>query len=129
MVRTKEKTVMIDTNKELDEHNEDKPIEKLDMIAAENTTDIEEMKEFLKILSEHLQENVNNYQNEDEKNVVNAIIYFINNANEINIYNKKQLYLYLREYTGLQNKKISKILSDLKEDYIKIKRSYYNNEI
>lgn len=129
MNKKKEKNVIIDTSKELDEHNEDKPIEKLEIVSNESTTDIEELREFMKVLVNYLEKNIEEYKTKDEKKIVNAIIYFINNTNDINIYNKKHLYLYLREYTGLTNKKISDILMKLKKDYIKIKKSYYNNEI
>ncbi len=127
ILKKKEQNIMISDFKN-DSENEYQTQEYLDNIEVENEDSANETKEFLKVLSENLKKTVNKYDNKKDKSVLNAIIYFLENPN-MNIYNKKHLFLLLREYTGLNNKKINKVLSEVKKDYLEINRKYYNNKI
>ena len=56
---------------------------------------------------------------ENEKKVIQAIKVLLNSAEDIEIFNKKAIYLYLREITGLNTKQI---VNSLK----KFRKKYYN---
>ena len=54
----------------------------------------------------------------NEKKVLEAAIYLIQNSNEISIYNKKAVYIYLKDMTGLNEKQIATTLKKLREMYV-----------
>jgi len=53
----------------------------------------------------------------NEKKVIGAVKILLENAQEIEIFNKKAVYLYLREITGLNTKQIVNNLNKLREKY------------
>jgi hypothetical protein len=83
-----------------------------------------EDREFISLLLKEFKEKQTD--NIDEKKIIEAIVFFLEHYQEININNKKQMYNLLREYTGLETKPITKILNNyitkiykpLKDDYI-----------
>ena len=54
---------------------------------------------------------------DNEKKVVEAIKILLNSAEEIEIFNKKAVYLYLRELTGLNTKQVVNNLNKLRDKY------------
>jgi hypothetical protein len=54
---------------------------------------------------------------ENERKVIEAIKILLSNAEEIEIFNKKAVYLYLREITGLNTKQIVNNLNKLRQKY------------
>lgn len=52
-----------------------------------------------------------------EVKVLNAVIFLMKNPDLVTIYNKKAVYLYLRELTGLQTKQVVNNLKKIKELY------------
>jgi hypothetical protein len=54
---------------------------------------------------------------ENEKKVIEAVKILLNSAEQIEIFNKKAVYLYLREITGLNTKQIVNNLNKLREKY------------
>ena len=54
---------------------------------------------------------------ENEKKVVEAIKILLNSAEQIEIFNKKAVYLYLRELTGLNTKQVVNNLNKLRDKY------------
>jgi hypothetical protein len=128
ILKRKEQNIMISDFKN-DSENEYQTQEYLDNIEVINEDSSNETKEFLTVLASYLKKNKDKYKNENECKILEAIVYFLENSNKINIYNKKHLFLLLREYTGLNNKKINFVLNEIKKDYIEIHRKYYNNQI
>lgn len=53
----------------------------------------------------------------NEKKVLNAIRVLLENPDKIEIFNKKAIYLYVREITGLNTKQIANNLNRLREKY------------
>jgi len=53
----------------------------------------------------------------NEKNVLHAIRVLLNNVDNIEIFNKKAVYLYLRELTGLNTKQVVNNLNKIRERY------------
>jgi len=62
--------------------------------------------------------------NQDDKKVVYAILDIIKEYKMLEINNKKQLYVYIREVTNLPSRKITKSLNKIKINYADIKNRY-----
>ncbi len=54
---------------------------------------------------------------EKEKQVLEAVRVLLHNVDDIEIFNKKAIYLYLRELTGLNTKQVVNNLNKLREKY------------
>lgn len=63
-----------------------------------------------------------------EKQVLEAIIFMFQNADMIPIYNKKAIYLYIREITGLTTKQIIAIIRKMRDLYYEFKEKFDNGE-
>jgi len=59
-----------------------------------------------------------------EKQVLEAVIFMLQNPYMITIYNKKAIYLYLRELTGLSTKQVVVNLKKIKDLYVKFKDKF-----
>ena len=67
---------------------------------------------------------------ENEKKVLEAIKILLNSIDEDQmIYNKKAIYLYLRELTGLNTKQIVNNLNKLRTKYRIFKKNWVNGKI
>ncbi len=67
------------------------------------------------------------FSKEDERNIAYSIIELFKNRDSIEIFNKKALYLYIREMTDGNTLTISKVVKTLKKFYIK-EYDKYNRE-
>ena len=123
----KKKSIFLNDKKE-----EDKYVQILDNL-EDNTTEEtinNETKEFVEVLKNTFKKRFErNVYDGNKKKIADALIYLLENSNNINIYSKKHLYLLVKEYTNLDAKKITKFLNEFKEDYIKIRTNYYNYKI
>lgn len=81
-------------------------------------------KEFWKCLFENMDAWRKLQLKKTEKQVLEAIIFLLQNPNLITIYNKKAIYLYLRELTGLNTKQVVFNLKKIKELYVKFKDTF-----
>ena len=77
-------------------------------------------KEFSEWDSEHLKEN--------ERKVMQAVKILFESSDEIEIFNKKAIYLYLREITGLNTKQVVNNLQKLRSKYKDFKIKWDNGE-
>jgi hypothetical protein len=66
--------------------------------------------------------------NENEKKVYNAVKVVLDSKEEIEIFNKKAVYLYLREITGLNTKQIVSQLNKMRKKYRIFKNKWDNNK-
>jgi len=66
---------------------------------------------------------------ENENKVHSAIIVLFESKEEIEIFNKKAVYLYLRELTGLTTKQIVSQLNKMKKKYRSFKKDWDNGKI
>ena len=64
-----------------------------------------------------------------EHRVFQAIIILLDSIEDIEIFNKKAIYLYLREITGLNTKQIVRSLNKFREKYKVFKHKWDNGEI
>jgi len=81
----------------------------------------------------HLMNEINSWEKldlrENERKVLNAIIQIFNNIDNIEIFNKKAIYLYIREITGLNTKQVVSGLSGIKSKYRVFKEEWDDGEI
>ena len=66
---------------------------------------------------------------ENEKRVYDAIKILLQSIDDIEIFNKKAVYLYLRELTGLTTKQIVSQLNKMRKKYRTFKQSWDNGKI
>ena len=66
---------------------------------------------------------------ENERKVLNAVEILLTSIEEIDIFNKKAIYLYMREITGLNTKQIVSNLNRLRERFRTFKRKRNNGEV
>ena len=66
---------------------------------------------------------------ENEKKVLMAVRILLDSADTIEIFNKKAIYLYLREITGLNTKQVVNNLNKLRKRYRVFKTKWQNGEI
>jgi len=66
---------------------------------------------------------------ENERKVLDAIQALFNNIEDIDIFNKKAIYLYMREITGLNTKQIVSNLNRLREKYRTFRKKWDNGEV
>jgi hypothetical protein len=87
-----------------------------------------EREEFMKLLKEEIASWESVTMRPNERKVYDAINTLIDNADKIEIFNKKAIYLYLREITGLNTKQIVVQLSKMRQKYSDFKERYDNGE-
>ena len=66
---------------------------------------------------------------ENEKKVLQAVKILFESSNDIEIFNKKAIYLYLREITGLNTKQVVNNLNKLRKKYKVFKNKWQAGEI
>jgi len=85
--------------------------------------------EFLMLLKDEVKKWRSKFDKKQEKMVLEAVILLLNNPDLISIYNKKGIYLYIREITGLNTKQVVTNLSKVKKKYDLFKKKYQDGEI
>lgn len=82
--------------------------------------------EYLALMKDEMKKWRGKFDKKQEKIVLESIILILENPDIISIYNKKAIYLYLREITGLNTKQIVTNLSKLKKKYDGFKKRYHS---
>ena len=120
------------TQKNKREINYDDMIKESDLINASDEKSYEEKQEeaefWIHLLSEVESWDRPNLR-ENEKCVLNAVLTLMKNIDQIEIFNKKAIYLYLREITGLNTKQIVSSLNKMRERYGTFKKKWDSGEI
>jgi len=88
-----------------------------------------EEKEFWKKLEDEMDGWGTDDMNESEKKVYNAIRVLLNSVDDIEIFNKKAIYLYLREITGMNTKQIVTQLNKFRQKYKLFRDDWYDSKI
>ncbi len=63
-----------------------------------------------------------------EIKVLDAIVFLLANPNLVSIYNKKAVFLYIREMTGLTTKQVNHNMARLKDMYVTFRGRFHNGE-
>lgn len=83
-------------------------------------------REFISILTKNLIEAKNDTKlNKDDLSVIDIVLGILQNYNNDYIYNKKQVYMMIREGTGLQSRKVTRSLKKVKCIYELTKKDHY----
>jgi hypothetical protein len=86
-------------------------------------------KEFWNNLWEEINSWDVDFEKEAEKRVYNAVKVVLESVDEIEIFNKKAVYLYLRELTGMNTKQIVTQLNKMRLKYKEFKSDWDNGKI
>jgi len=85
----------------------------------------EEEKELIRIIIVDFTEwSQKKFKKEEDKNIADNILYLIEKYPELDIYNKKQVFTYLKEMSDSKSKKIANILNQFRKRYEKTKTRY-----
>tara|TARA_R110000765_G_scaffold145940_1_gene248281 strand:+ start:169 stop:822 length:654 start_codon:yes stop_codon:yes gene_type:complete len=115
-----------DKNKRfIDDDNQDIIVQSISIHAYEE-------KEVGRYNEEFISEIIDDFDDWDEKDnytrddfaVLEIVNDILKNYQRFNIYNKKQLYVYIREATDLPSRKITKSLKKIKMDYFSVKEDF-----
>jgi len=101
-----------------------------DILVTYNTYESNrEEKEFWLHLFQQLDKWDNVKLKENEKKVLDAIRILFNSIDEIEIFNKKAIYLYMREITGLNTKQIVNNLNKIRKKYRNFKSEWEKGRV
>lgn len=120
------------TQKNKREVNYDEMIKEFEVVKAceeKSFQDVQEEQEFWKFLLSEVKSWDRPNLRENEKCVLNAVLTLMDNIDQIEIFNKKAIYLYLREITGLNTKQIVSCLNKMRSRYRTFKSKWDNGEI
>ena len=88
----------------------------------------EELTDFIRLTIEFWENNINKiFTKSRDVNIANAVIELLRNSDRIESYNKKALYLYIREMSQCKTQQITKIINKLKKYQYQLSRNYINN--
>jgi hypothetical protein len=84
-----------------------------------------ETAEFMTLMVQFWENNVNKiFTKSRDLNIANAVIELFRNSDRIDAYNKKALYLYIREISSCKTQQITKVINRMKQYQSSIYRSY-----
>ena len=89
----------------------------------------QEREEFMNLLKQEIESWDSVSMRPNEKKVYEAIKTLLANADKLEIFNKKAIYLYLREITGLNTKQIVNSLKKFRKKYSNFKSDWENGEL
>ncbi len=88
----------------------------------------EENREFLDLMVSYWEKNVNKiFTKQRDINIANAVIELFRNSDRIDAFNKKALYLYIREISSCKTQQITKVINRMKNYQNNITKSYVDN--
>lgn len=116
-----------DLHKEMIRKGEMKEVDEERNIDAENyrTAYQDDLKDFIQIWSAWSLANLDKlFKSKNDKKVADAIITLFKNSNDIDLYNKKELYILIREHSKLDTQYITKVSQILKGLFFKMFEEY-----
>ncbi|HOT87949.1 MAG TPA: hypothetical protein PL028_00200 [Bacteroidales bacterium] len=90
----------------------------------------QELSDFIKLIIDFWEKNVEKiFTKQRDLNIANAIIELFRNSDRIDSFNKKALYLYIREIASCKTQQITKVINRMKQYHNIIQKSYLNHGI
>jgi len=87
-----------------------------------------EMKEFMKLMVQFWENNVGKiFTKQRDLDIANAVIELFRRSDRIDAFNKKALYLYIREISSCKTQQITKVINKMKQYQSNISKSYLNS--
>ena len=96
---------------------------------AESYQDKQVRKELMKNLRLEMETWQVDFTKEAEKKVYDAVLVLFDSADEIEIFNKKAIYLYLREITGMNTKQVVTQLNKMRKRYREFRDDWDDGKI
>lgn len=98
------------------------------VVEPEHEKQESETREFIKLMVEYWDKNVGKHFTKDrDLKIANAVIEIFRNADRIDVFNKKALYLYIREIADCQTQHITKVINKMTGPQAHIKSEYLNS--
>jgi hypothetical protein len=86
-----------------------------------------EMRDFMRLMIEFWENNVGKiFTKQRDLDIANAVIELFRSSERIDAFNKKALYLYIREISSCKTQQITKVINKMKQYQSNISRSYMN---
>jgi hypothetical protein len=97
------------------------------VVEPEHEKQESETREFIKLMVDYWDKNVGKlFNKERDLKIANAVIEIFRNADRIDVFNKKALYLYIREIADCQTQNITKVINKMKSTQRNISEEYLN---
>jgi hypothetical protein len=97
------------------------------VVEPEHEKQESETREFIRLMVEYWDKNVGKYfTKERDLKIANAVVEIFRNADRIDVFNKKALYLYIREIADCQTQHITKVINKMAGPQSHIKSEYLN---
>lgn len=85
----------------------------------------QEMSDFIRLIIEFWEKNVNKiFTKQRDLNIANAVVELFRNSDRIDAFNKKALYLYIREMASCKTQQITKVINKMKQYQDNLQKSY-----
>jgi hypothetical protein len=85
----------------------------------------QEMNDFIRLIIEFWEKNVNKiFTKQRDLNIANAVVELFRSSERIDAFNKKALYLYIREMAMCKTQQITKVINRMKQYHDNLQRSY-----
>jgi hypothetical protein len=85
----------------------------------------QELTDFIKLIIDFWEKNVNKiFTKQRDLNIANAVVELFRNSERIDAFNKKALYLYIREIAACKTQQITKVINRMKQYHDNIQKSY-----
>ena len=104
--------------------------EERNIVTEMHNTEMQEVLQyFMNAYVEYCYDNINSiFSNQSDIHVADSILHLFENRENIEQYNKKALYVFIRERTGLQTNNITKVIKVLKHIYTTKFKEYEQNQ-
>lgn len=100
------------------------------VVEPEHEKQESETREFIKLMVEYWDKNVGKlFTKERDLRIANAVVEIFRNADRIDVFNKKALYLYIREIADCHTQNITKVINRMKGTQENIKSQYLNTGV
>ncbi len=84
-----------------------------------------EMEDFIKLIIDFWEKNINKiFTKQRDLSIANAIVELIRNSQNISMFNKKAIYLYIREISACKTQQITKVINKMKVFHDRMKQAY-----
>lgn len=98
------------------------------VVEPEHEKQESDTREFIKLMVEYWDKNINRFfTKERDLRIANAVVEIFRNADRIDVFNKKALYLYIREIANCQTQHITKVINKMAAPQSAIKSEYLNH--
>lgn len=88
----------------------------------------QELSDFIRLVIEFWEKNVGKiFTKQRDLNIANAVIELFRNSERIDAFNKKALYLYIREMAMCKTQQITKVINRMKQYQDNLQKSYLDN--